>query len=787
MTTEKKSVGISALGSMGGQEHYQHQIDGIYGCFSTPAGVVNYIQTKARLGSDGSNQSNLTKALVPAREALNVADMDFNQLLQRDLDDHRIATTLIPYILNPPANRLPGFFPPIVAVILPFNREQQPIENFPLSEPIKTEIDPEYGAFFNMTTYKGAFRVQYMSDEAGELNKIPLGILRWNPDVAKLVIMDGQHRAMSLLAIQRTITGSWDTTSAKGSRYKPFYEDSVKNLLEEAKANGQEIDLNNIELPVTICWLPDTPGSSQRVNPHKAARKLFVDVNNTAKPPSEARLVLLSDTKLENILARELLNQLRKDATWDKAFPLFGIEYDNPIAAATTPRRWSVVTNLEILKDAVVRTIFGPPKVIKDMGASLQGKPNLLEMDKHMRNQLNVSDLYPKEIHDGPRLIQRDKLGNNTFPINDSSLHHKLLTKFYEKWGKGILHLLSEVAPYKAHLQALNDRHTGWHAADNVQTLAKDALFEGVGMFWTIEDGHNLWLDQCTEAKEEYKPKPPQPDVSIAWNILATEQQSTFKKRRSEIYLDSVAATDITDCDLLFKGLITYAAQIGLVLSWVTIYSHANKSCNDPYALAYSMANAINKSLDQGPVASRNRKRIFLKECGESVKGFKPLNQLPRLEPAYANHFRYFWLELLLQQSNEPELEAAGIDLEKAKALLIESRKSYLSLLINERKKMRATDADLQEKSEAEKSKFAFERATSEIVESQAQARHYWFGGNIADCRNFINASLIQDSETVAPTDENDQDETYQEYVDNESMDDQILTEIVDTAEDSSS
>ena len=123
---------LSGLGNRGSRQHFEHVIDGIYGTFETPAGKVSYLQTKAKVGGDGTSHGKLIKALLPAREALNIQEMDFNQLLQRDLDDHRIATKLIEYVLNPPANSLPGFFPPVLALLLPFDQQQQPVEYFPL-------------------------------------------------------------------------------------------------------------------------------------------------------------------------------------------------------------------------------------------------------------------------------------------------------------------------------------------------------------------------------------------------------------------------------------------------------------------------------------------------------------------------------------------------------------------------------------------------------------------------------------------------------------------------------
>src|ERR1700722_10891748 len=92
---------------------FRNKVLGSWGTFQTPAGKVNFILTKAKLGTQELNPvSQLTRLLLPAREALNVKEMDFGQLLQRDLDDHRIATDLVPYVLRPEPNG-PAFFPPI--------------------------------------------------------------------------------------------------------------------------------------------------------------------------------------------------------------------------------------------------------------------------------------------------------------------------------------------------------------------------------------------------------------------------------------------------------------------------------------------------------------------------------------------------------------------------------------------------------------------------------------------------------------------------------------------------
>lgn len=736
---------IAGLGTLGQKQHFEHVIEGIYGTFETPAGKVAYLQTKAKVGGDGTTHGKLIKALVPAREALNINEMDFNQLLQRDLDDHRIATRLIEYVLNPPANSLPGFYPPILALLLPFDQNQQPLAHFPT--PIESfETDPEFANLrFRCITHSNAYRSQFaVNNENDDPLGIPLAVLRWNPDLSKMVIMDGQHRAMSLLAIQRTVTNSWNSV-AKGARYQPFYEHHVRSWMAKARAEGKTIDLTKIELPVTICWFPETPGTAVRPKPHLAARKLFVDVNNNAKPPSEARLVLLSDTQLDNIFARELLNRLRRDERWRDTFPLFGVEYDNPDKSATSPRRWSVMTSLDIIKDAVVRTVFGPPKIINDPSASLQGKPALRDMDIRMRAQLDVGSLFPKEFHDGDRLLICENLGNFVFPLNDTEKSQKLLDKFYATWGQGILTLLSDIEPYKAHLKALQERYTNWNPADNNSTLAKDALFEGVGMLWTIEEGHKLWKLECKNARDAKAIEPDQPDISKAWSILEEDQKPTFQKRRAKLYLESDSEADVAECDRLFKGLITYAAQVGLMLAWASLHAKAASGMN-PSVLAIALAKAINATLCSGPTATRNRRRIFLKKSDKEP--FHPLNSLPKLEPAFASQYRYFWLELALAAEGRALLQQAGVDLTKADELLRDSCRVYLRLLVEDRYKLRLREPENRRLSPSDQKAKVGPIAAAEILEEQAQAKKFWFGTPIEEAREKIESLLQSGSGT---------------------------------------
>jgi hypothetical protein len=607
MTSNTAPRGLAGLGKSV-QQHFSHVIDGIYGTFATPAGRICYMQTKARIGDGASSKhAQLTASLVPAREALSIQEMDFNELLQRDLDDHRIATKLIPYILNPPANTLPGFFPPIVAVLLPFDHHQQPIERFEPPGETVVDLDHQYGGHFKMTTHGRAYRVQFLSDDKGNLAELPLAVLRWNSDEAKLVIMDGQHRAMSLLAIERTVSKSWHT-APKGARYQPFYEEHVQRWLRKARDEGHPVDLSNIELPVTICWLPEEPGEAARPRPHRAARKLFVDVNNTAKPPSEARLVLLSDTGLRNIFARELLNRLRSDARWEGRLPLYGVEYDDAGTASAKPTRWSAVTNLEILKSSIVRVLFQPDTL--DVSVEpLHKQPKLWIKDRLMGKDSDPGKTSLRRIEDGHGWLFRCGVDDGKFPMEEAA-RHKLLDAFYDDWGYGILWLLSNVFPYQAHLRALGQRRDDWHAVTEIQLLAKSALFDDPSMYRALARGCSEWLAMVGGT---HTPSPlwRRPAYLEAWDLLQNEERTEFGRLRSKLYLGSDSVEAREHSDAMFDRLISLPAQVGLVLAWAFLVERAGRGIK-PHLIAESLAQTVNFSLSASATCAENRSKLFL-------------------------------------------------------------------------------------------------------------------------------------------------------------------------------
>lgn len=704
---------------------YQHAVEGTWGEFTTPAGTVAFLMTKARLGAGGiDSERRLTAQLRPVREVLDIKSLDFNQLLQRDLDDHRVATMLIPYLLSPKPTG-PAFFPPILAAILPFDGST-PMESYDRPDTPRL-VKEEGGIAFLETSFGTGFRVQQLADEAGNPHQIKLGRLAWNEEKAKLVVIDGQHRAMALIAIDRTVNKMWDRES--GTRYRHFYEHRVNELM----ATGNKDALAKIEIPVTICWFPalGTDGSAQR-----SARKLFVDVNKEARTPSEARLILLSDTELRNIFTRSLLNRLRQDRP---PFPLFSIEYDNPETDVTRPARWSVLTNLNLLKIAVTLCVFGPEKYISNVDARFTGRLPEDKMNQYMRERLDIRSLLPSQIQDGERVIDRDLVGNDHFPMSHVD---KLVDRFMNSWGSVILAIFGQLAPYEAHNRALERLYEGWITDDALASLARDALFEGMGMFWTLRDGFFAW-DEAKKSAREKKLAPAKPDTAKAWELIESKRKD-FEGERAVQYLGKATKKDVDASSEFFKVANTQACQLGAVLAFASLAHKQGCTWNTVEAFAESVVAAWNAALTEVAPVGRDRKMLFARE------GRHPINRVGRLDTTLAVYFRYFWLELLRAQAAKDTMVPGGAA-EGLDSLCSTARKFYLDYLVEEQAKT------LKRTNPTWKQDKLNKKALEVESKALASALKDWFGMSQADFDAWLasaptaNAEREQEAEAAPP------------------------------------
>ncbi|MCQ8193144.1 DNA sulfur modification protein DndB [Streptomyces rugosispiralis] len=650
---------------MGSQPRFLDHVQGTWGSFTTPAGRVDYIMTKARLGEDANDpERRLTKSLAPVREVMEAGDLDFNQLLQRDLDDHRVAVQLIPYLMNEQANG-PAFFPPVVAVLLPF-RSKRPSRFAPLeAEPV---LVPDDGAEWLQQRAGDSFQVQRLAP-GGQLHPGSIGKLWWNSAEAQLVVLDGQHRAMALLAVERTMTKSWQGSS--GAKYRSFYEHQVQQLLDE---RGGVVDLSRVEVPVTVCWFPEQTG--EHAKPHEAARKLFVDVNKEARPPSEARIILLSDAELKNILTRRLLSELR-GGDRGELLPLYAVEYDNPQVNASRPARWSVLTSITVLKAIVERLLFGPARQLQNVTSKPgPGRPNVREQDGFLRSQLEVATLFDEVIDDGGFPYQRDELGNGSFPLGQVDT---ITDRFAATWGRAILTLLSTTTPYAAHARALTGLKESWHRDDSSLTLAYDALFSGVGVFWTLRASHDDFIEKKADGG-----KPSKSDVIVAWESLDKREQD-FEQLRAKEYLDSATSNNIKRSKAAFAVFNTQACQIGQMLTLGTLWElrkqQGSVDLSELPAFASALVDGWNAYFTQEHGKGRDRKVAFSNSKSDITN---PLNQISNMDTPQAVYFRYFWMQALDTPAAWEHVSPWFPDRHDFSETLHAARAFYLQLLIRQ-------------------------------------------------------------------------------------------------------
>ncbi|MEU3551658.1 hypothetical protein [Streptomyces longwoodensis] len=622
--------------------------------------------TKARLGEDANDpERRLTKSLAPVREVMEATDLDFNQLLQRDLDDHRVAVQLIPYLMTEQANG-PAFLPPVVAVLLPF-RSKRPSQFAPLE--VEPTLVMDDGAQWLQQRAGEAFQVQRLAAPDGQPHPGSIGKLWWNSAKAQLVVLDGQHRAMALLAVERTMTKSWQGSS--GAKYRSFYEHQVQHLIDE---QGGDLDLSKVEVPVTVCWFPGQTGADGK--PHEAARKLFVDVNKEARPPSESRIILLSDAELKNILTRRLLSELRGNTGGD-LMPLYAVEYDNPQVNANRPARWSVLTSITVLKAIVERLLFGPARQLQDVAFKQgPGRHNVREQDKFLRTQLGFASLFDEEIDDGGFPYRRDELGNAHFPLGQIDT---ITERFAATWGRAVLTLLSRTAPYASHSRALTALKDSWHRDDSSLALAYDALFSGVGVFWTLRASHDDFLVKKTEGLN-----PSKSDIVVAWESLDKREQD-FERLRAKEYLDSTTQNHVKRANAAFAVFNTQACQIGQMLALGTLWElrkqQGSGRLEELPAFAAALVDGWNAYFAQEHGKGRDRKLAFSNSRSDITN---PLNQISNMDTPQAVYFRYFWFQALDTPAAWEHVSRWFVDRHTFTQALHAARLFYLELLIKQ-------------------------------------------------------------------------------------------------------
>lgn len=459
--------------------------------------------------------------------------------------------------------------------------------------------------------------------------------------------------------------------------------------------------------------------------PHKAARKLFVDVNKEARTPSESRLILLSDSQLINIFVRTALTELRNTA--DSGYmPLYCVEYDNPDTKTTQSARWSALTNIHAIKQMMLRSVFGPPKYINDLTASIGRRESEDLKDTMMRSQLRLADLFQYAVSESDG-FPRDEIGNENFTPEIADI---LAVEFGKTWGAAILTLLSKIEPYAAHARALTQLKNAWLTDDAYTRLAHDALFGGVGMYWTLRDSAEHWRSGEGASRVGVQV----PDIVKAWDNIV-ERQKDFEALRAYEYLGS--RSRVEQANQLFQSMNTHACQLGLALTLASIHKFAAKKDTSVLDLANAVVQTANSWFGSRTSGDYDSRLVLSKRGPHSPAS--PFNLIANMDMPRAVQFRYFWLEILSAESVS-ECISEYVDRTELLSLRDIARRVYVDYIASEKERaLKTSDPDLNPDDRKT-------RAVEDSISEVRSALKWWFSFSKAELDQwFANADVQAD------------------------------------------
>lgn len=283
--TELQELGLESI--------YNPPRVGSFGRFKTGESFpIEYLMTTF-------SPTELYDQLVFARD-IETAHLDFDLLMQRDIDEDRVREEMEPYLCrttrSAPERRDTVFFPPLLVAIVPVQNEKMlefySEEHSDLDVGEKKLVVREWEPFFQLRYLPSKAPDATIVEIDGKHCKINrnqaellVRIAKGDDRGCRLVVIDGQHR---LLALRRV------------------YENN-------------RAALKDLVVPVCIVFPPKaTTAYANQMEPVRIPtvpqvfRSLFVDVNETMEKVGGHFTILLSDNTIPNIAARKFCDATLK-------------------------------------------------------------------------------------------------------------------------------------------------------------------------------------------------------------------------------------------------------------------------------------------------------------------------------------------------------------------------------------------------------------------------------------------------------------------------------------------
>jgi hypothetical protein len=415
--------------------------------------IVRFASTFASSRQENWHRT-LVRELKAVREIIPAGSLpDLRSLLQRDLNDSRVARDLIPYLRGEGGSGI-GFFPAILAVLVPRGYLTNPEVAYP--RPRTDEADP------NVVHYDDCWTVErYSLGDGPDAPTLPLGLLKVVPGKAEIIVLDGQHRANAF----RFMAGN-----QPGNIYQTFYQNVRAVTADEFQA----------DLPVTLIWFESDADAA--IRPELISRRLFVDVNNTVKRVSVARTILLDDRAATCVATTEFYNYAAQSGFRPDALSLLHTGFDLDSDSAQNRSHRFLLTTPEVVNYALYWAFFCSPlyenrsvyKVSRDSATNRDRFGNLFPGFENL-----LSDGDEDDVTDRYRRLQfKDADDADNFRATFREAYLPVLQQLFEQF-----HFL------KPHYEAAKETEEWVNSGgtSGQREVWKAVFCGGEGLYWSIQ------------------------------------------------------------------------------------------------------------------------------------------------------------------------------------------------------------------------------------------------------------------------------------------------------------
>ena len=509
---------------------------------------VKYFLTHVSLNLLSGSNEELLRHLAPVREVFPPRDLGFDEIMQRDIDDARVSSELVPYLLDRKSRDLVKLFPPIVVVVMPVEpNENRPADLYPIVTSGEAVVDGTNIRFVRSGA-KGQEVFEFIQPfQEGKLYEHDLVRLKLNTNRCRLVIVDGQHRAMALLALYRNMKQDWEDKNK--APYKDYYEEWTPSYI-------KSFEISRISLPIMFCTFPVLDMNYVgEYNVKMAARSIFLTLNKTARQVSASRNRLLDDNDLVALLLRDTLSTIKEldDLHASAALRIHNIELDqaHDRVKLESSIALSGVNHIYYLIEHILLNRIEDVNGAKPRAGNYYLRSDLANYGAMRR--LNGYNLLGDEI------------ANATNRFFYTTAAGKILAaQFRDRFGQFVVEALQAFRPYEVHSRAVLWLDEQLRLQGN--TKVRPILFEGQGIGRTFEN-HRANLEEKIREKEFGGEVPKLKEILNRLNAtqtLVTDFEGKLRTERAARLLENVSDKKaLRDNDLhIFPKVIEFVTSL---------------------------------------------------------------------------------------------------------------------------------------------------------------------------------------------------------------------------------